>query len=78
MKEQDLKKFQPGGLGTYEAATAHHKYNKESTALREIYKHIYSTNKKSKNGLMASRDSVGSFPSEMFSEMSLNENSAVG
>jgi hypothetical protein len=38
VKEQDLKKFMPGGLGTFEAATAHHKYNKESTALREVYK----------------------------------------
>ena len=40
----ESKKFKPGGLSTFEAATAHHKYNKESTALREVYKQIYVKN----------------------------------
>lgn len=58
----------PGGHGTFEAATAHHKYNKESTALREIYKQIYKTDRQ---GFLKNKESINSFPCDLFSELSL-------
>ena len=68
----ESKKFKPGGLSTFEAATAHHKYNKESTALREVYKQIYVKNQKVKSlNFMANRDSIGTLPSEMVSNESI-------
>ena len=65
MREQELKKFQPGGHGTFEAATAHHKYNKESTALREMYRHIYKN-----NAVIKTQESVGTFDGDAKSELS--------
>lgn len=34
MAEQNKIRFRPGGLNTFEAASAHHRFNKEAVALR--------------------------------------------
>ena len=36
----DPRTFLPGGLSTFEPPQAHHKFQKEDTALRAMYKHI--------------------------------------
>ena len=38
-------RFKPGGLSTFEAASAHHRFNKDSTALREVHNGIFKLNK---------------------------------
>jgi|TARA_B110000285_G_C15123845_1_gene618921 hypothetical protein len=37
----DLRQFQPGGLCKFNPPNAHHKFEKDQTALRAMYKHIF-------------------------------------
>lgn len=37
----DIRKFQPGALCKFDPPSAHHKFDKDSSALRSMYKHIF-------------------------------------
>ena len=38
-------RFRPGGYNTFEPASAHHRFNKDSVALREVHNGIFKYNK---------------------------------
>jgi len=37
----DIRKFQPGALCKFDPPSAHHKFDKNASALRSMYKHIF-------------------------------------